>query len=91
MPSITLKNLPEDLLMKLKECAAAERRSVNQQAIHLLENSLRARRPGSYSEAAEQQLAAWKDLAGRWTSEESADAEISAIYEARTLGRDVEL
>lgn len=34
MPDITLKNLPDDLLRKLKECAAAERRSVNQQAIH---------------------------------------------------------
>lgn len=42
MPSatITLKNVPPDLHRSLKESAARNKRSLNQEAIHILESSL---------------------------------------------------
>jgi hypothetical protein len=36
MPSLTLKNLPEELLAALRAAAARDRRSVTQEIIHLL-------------------------------------------------------
>jgi plasmid stability protein len=42
MPSLTLKNIPEDVLRRLRAQAAARRRSVNSEAIALLESGLQA-------------------------------------------------
>ena len=38
--TITLKNVPPDLHRSLKECAKRHKRSLNQEAIHVLEHSL---------------------------------------------------
>jgi plasmid stability protein len=38
--TITLKNVPPDLHRSLKECAKLHKRSLNQEAIHVLESSL---------------------------------------------------
>lgn len=45
MPSLTLKGIPDDVMARLRERAAAERRSLNQQAICLLETALDEARP----------------------------------------------
>jgi len=50
MPSLTLKGIPEGLLGRLRVRAESERRSLNQEAIRLLERALDDPRP-SFSEA----------------------------------------
>lgn len=40
MPSITIKNIPEDLLEKIKESSANNRRSMNAEIIFRLEQGL---------------------------------------------------
>jgi hypothetical protein len=40
MPSLTLKGIPGETLSRLPGIAAAERRSLNQQAIYLIERAL---------------------------------------------------
>lgn len=45
MPSITIKGVPDDLMNRLRTLADEERRSMNQQAIRLLEEALESRRP----------------------------------------------
>ena len=40
MPSLTLKNIPEELMDRLREVAERERRSITQQALYILEKSL---------------------------------------------------
>lgn len=52
MSSITIKGVPEDLMDRLRTLAKQERRSMNQQAIVLLEEALTERRP-SFLEAHE--------------------------------------
>jgi plasmid stability protein len=42
--SLTLKNIPDDLYEKLRERAAAHRRSINGEMIHCLEQALLPRR-----------------------------------------------
>ena len=46
MPSLTLKGIPEEIMTRLRRRAEAERRSLNQQAIRLLEEALADVRPG---------------------------------------------
>ena len=52
MASLTLKGIPDDMMRRLRERAEAERRSLNQQAIRLLETALDEARP-SFTEAYE--------------------------------------
>lgn len=52
MASLTLKQIPEDVMERLRRLAEQERRSLNQQAILLLEQALEERRP-SFTEAYE--------------------------------------
>lgn len=42
MPSLTLKNIPEEVLKRLRAQAAARRRSINSEAIALLETGVQA-------------------------------------------------
>ena len=50
MPSLTLKGVPDRIMNRLRERADAERRSLNQQAIRLLETALDDARP-SFADA----------------------------------------
>jgi len=40
MPAITLKNIPNDLYMKLKEAAQAHHRSLNSEILYCVERTL---------------------------------------------------
>jgi len=45
MPTITLKNVPRSLHVKLKQQAKSHKRSLNQEAIACLEETLQTTRP----------------------------------------------
>ncbi|RMH45872.1 MAG: Arc family DNA-binding protein [Gammaproteobacteria bacterium] len=44
MPTLTIKNIPEDLYAQLKQYAALNRRSVNSEVILCIERAIRSRR-----------------------------------------------
>lgn len=44
MPTITLKNIPENLYRQLKKSAKQQRRSLNSEVIYRLEHSLASKR-----------------------------------------------
>jgi hypothetical protein len=81
MPSITLEDVPVELLVRLRAAAARARRSLNQQALVLLEAGLGD--PETEVERAERQLEQWRKLAGTWKSDEAFEDEVSAIYASR--------
>ena len=92
MASLTLKNVPDDLLKALRRAAKTERRSLNQEVMHLLGLALGG--PGETTRAApgvEAQVAAWKQISDRWTSELSPEKEAVSLVSARTKGRKVDL
>ena len=94
MASITIKNIPDRLLVRLREQAAMERRSMNKEIIRLLDIGLSAERahPMEYRRSlAETQAAAWSRLSGRWVSDLPVEDEVAAIYSARSGGREVEM
>ena len=91
MSSITIKNIPEHLLAKVRERASAEHRSVNKEFIQLVETALQGEQARTVArEQLVQQLADWSELAGKWACDDAA-AETAAIYAARSEGRDVAL
>ncbi|MDP2304737.1 MAG: hypothetical protein Q8P18_01755 [Pseudomonadota bacterium] len=89
MSSITLKDVPEELLNRLRRAAARERRSLNQEALVLIEGGLAARETAE--ERALRQVEAWRALAGGWVSDRPFEDEVAELYAARTPGRDVDL
>lgn len=89
MPSITLKDVPEELLIRLRAAAARERRSLNQEALVLIEGGLAARETAE--ERAHRQLEAWRALAGAWVSDRAFGDEVADLYAARSAGRDLDL
>jgi len=92
--NITIKSIPENVGEALKRAAANSRRSLNGEIIHRLSMSLaeNARVPqSSIAESPDVVADAWESLAGRWKSDLSVEAEIAALYESRSAGRDVDL
>lgn len=95
MSALTIKNIPDPLLSRLRTLADHDGRSLNREVIHLLEAAVVHRTTtgggGTLAELAAQQAAAWRNLEGRWESELSVREEGRSIMDARTPGRDVPL
>lgn len=93
MASLTLKDIPPELLDELRSRAARDRRSLTQQVIFVLEQAVLNRPDDTYPSLAEaqRQADAWTRLAGSWVSDRPAAEEIREIYDSRTTGRDIDL
>ena len=96
MPSLTLKDIPMPLMERLRTRASQDQRSLNREAIWLLEQALSANASAAAASVAaserDAQLAAWERLGGRWPGGDVAlDTMVSDIYDARTQGREVDL
>jgi plasmid stability protein len=91
MASITIKNIPDPLLARLRALAEDDDRSLNKEMIHLLEEAVQRRQMAetedSLGELALRQGAAWRALRGRWESEDDG----RALMNARTPGREIDL
>lgn len=70
MTSITLTNVPDDLLRALREAAEDDGRSLKEEILHLLASALRhgRARQRPHTPEVEAQLRAWRELAGEWKS-----------------------
>jgi hypothetical protein len=94
MASLTLKNIPGDLLDALREAAEGDRRSLNQEVLHLLSAALGLRpggRSASPSPKVEAQVRAWRKLAGKWQSDLTPTEEARRVTRRRSAGREVDL
>jgi plasmid stability protein len=93
MASLTLKNLPDDLLRALRRAAAKDHRSLTREIIHRLEASLRGRleHPAPRLPEVSAQVAAWRKLAGKWKADVDRATEARRLLERRTRGREVDL
>jgi plasmid stability protein len=90
MSSLTIKNIPTSLLDKIRSQAAADRHSLTQEIIFLLEtalNNLASTTTADARQTADQQLTIWRQLAGQWQSDQTVADEIQAIYQKRSQGR----
>jgi len=95
MASITVRNIPDEVLERIRALSAIERRSLNNEILVILER-------GTFSEYEEKllkrkylskatQMEIWKGLVGTWADTRSAKEIIEDIYSNRTASREVEL
>ena len=79
MANITIKNIPDDLYEELKDVAAANRRSINSEVIHLIEQAVIGRQVDPEAFIARARLLRERTAGYRLTDE--------LLREARTAGR----
>ena len=91
MASLTLKNVPDKLLKALRKAAESDRRSLNQEVVHLLASALGLEKASSRAPDVAAQLAAWRKLAGQWKSDVDPATEAEQVMERRSQGREVDL
>lgn len=95
MASITLKNISEPLLERIKVHAVRDKRSLNREILWLLEQAVMSSPRDPIMTGMQQrdaQLAAWQQLAGRWQgSAEETTAIVTDIYQSRSEGREFSL
>jgi hypothetical protein len=96
MASLTVRDIPGELLAKIKLLSERERPSLNKQFLVIVEDGLRShtatqdqdRKSGPSPSL---QVALWRDLVGKWEDERATTAIIADIRSHRTVGREVQL
>ena len=96
MPNITIRDIPADILDKIKILSQTERRSINNEILLIIENGLKNYTRDSDTVknqviSKETQLAIWSNLSGKWEDTKETEAIISDIYNNRTEGTAVKL
>jgi plasmid stability protein len=97
MASLTLRDIPDEVMDTIKVLSKRERRSLNKEFIVVVERGLRSSLEDVGHMAAKQHIPRnlqddlWKDLCGKWEDARSAKEIVSDIREQRTLGREVRL
>ena len=96
MPSLTIRDIPADVLARIRALAERERRSMNKQFLVIVEDGIAAHvaagdNMGTHRIPAALQLAVWQDLAGKWKDARTPPETIAEIRRARTGGREVKL
>jgi plasmid stability protein len=95
MASITVRNIPDEVLKRLKALSSIDRRSLNNEILMILER-------GTFTEYEEKlkmqkaiskttQIEIWKAVSGKWVDDRSTEEIIKDIYSHRTIGRDIKL
>ena len=97
MPSLTIRDLPDETILSLKSRAAHHHRSLNSEILHLFSTVALFGdsfefpvQPGTESPG-EKQRSAILELAGKWVDSRPLEATIADIEGARTPGREVSL
>jgi hypothetical protein len=88
--NLTIRNLPEDLVNKLRLRAKKFRRSLNSEILHRLELSMK-QLSTSTPESIKEQRANIAQILGTWEDDRPTSEIIEDIYESRTLGRKIDL
>jgi len=95
MTNITVRNIPDEVINKIKTFSKIERRSLNNEIIVVLEkglqekSSLISRQKKHIS--IQTQIDLWENLAGLWEDDRQTKEIIKDIYEQRTKGREINL
>jgi len=95
MTSLTLRNIPDEVIGKVKTLAVLERRSLNNELLVVLEKGLEGETRLQQEKASaippSAQVSLWQDLCGQWQDERSTQEIINDIRSSRTMGREVSL
>ena len=95
MKSITVRNIPDELLDRLRTLSVIEKRSLNNEILVVLEKGLAKESDDKTNFknhlSMETQIKIWQNLSGQWQDNRSTDEIIRDIIESRSEGRSVDL
>ncbi len=92
MTNLTVRNIPDDVLEKIRTLSEVERRSLNNEILVILEKGLQLHektKPRQISK--EMQLSILSDICGSWEDNRSTKKIIDDIYKSRSKGRKINL
>jgi len=95
MKSITVRNIPDELLDRLRTLSVIEKRSLNNEILIVLEKGLAKESEDKTNFknhlSMETQIKIWQKLSGQWKDNRSTDEIIRDIIDSRSEGRSVDL
>ena len=95
MKSITVRNIPDELLDRLRTLSTVEKRSLNNEILIVLEKGLAKESEDKTNFknhlSMETQIKIWQNLSGQWKDNRSTDEIIRDIIGSRSEGRCVDL
>lgn len=92
MANLTLRNIPDEMLAKLRTLSEIERRSLNNEILVILEKGLQAEESNLERHiSSNTQLSLLTDICGKWEDSRSTKKVIEDVYSARSKGRKVNL
>ncbi|HQO09092.1 MAG TPA: hypothetical protein PLK90_03020 [Clostridiales bacterium] len=93
--NITIRNIPDDVIDKIKTISKMEKRSLNNEILIVLERGMEEELKNSFGVkrniSRDSQIEIWKKLSKQWKDDRTTEEIIDDIYNSRTLGREVEL
>lgn len=93
--NLTIRNIPDEVINKIRTLSQVERRSLNSEILVVLEHGLNEKLGYLFNIKSnmtkELQVNIWRGLATKWEDDRSSQEIINDIYEHRTMGRNVEL
>jgi plasmid stability protein len=93
MINLTVRNIPNEVIGKIKTLATLDRRSLNNELLVVIEKGLEGEtkahgdKLASISPAA--QISIWHDLCGKWEDDRSTQEIKQELRASRTMGRKV--
>ncbi len=93
MTNITIRNIPDTIIKKIRTLSEIEKRSLNSEILSILEKGLfsETNRDQSSVINKETQIKLWSKIAGQWKDDRSTKEIIDDIYSSRTEGRNFTL
>ena len=95
MANITIRNIPDSILEKIRTLSTIEKRSINNELLLIIEAGLNEESERKTKNEniipKESQIRIWEKLMGKWEDDRSAKEIIEDIYTHRTPGRNIDL
>ncbi len=93
--NITIRNIPDDVVSKIRTLSQMEKRSLNNEILFVLERGVQEEVRYYFNLkrniSKETQIEIWTRLSKEWQDDRSTDEIIDDIYNSRTLGREFKL
>ena len=93
--NLTIRNIPDNVINKIRTLSQMEDRSLNNEILFVLERGVQEKLQHSFDIKRninkDNQIKIWMNLSHRWQDDRTTDEIISDIYNSRTLGREFQL
>ncbi len=93
--NITIRNIPNDVITKIKTLSEIEKRSLNSEILMVLEKGMQEEIKNRFNiikhVGKTSQINIWNKLANSWQDDRTTEEITDEIYKNRTMGREFDL